>query len=89
MDKNCFLPMKPYFLFSGTSNPDLSSAIADRLNHPLDKIEITRFIDNECRVRVNEEVDGHPIFVIQSLSQIADQHLVETLYPAYYTVDWV
>jgi len=69
--------MKPYFLFSGTSNPDLSSAIADRLNHPLDKIEITRFIDNECRVRVNEEVDGHPIFVIQSLSQIADQHLVE------------
>lgn len=69
--------MKPFFLFSGSSNPDLSAAVADRLGHPLDNVEITRFIDNECRVRINEEVDGHPIFVIQSLSQIADQHLVE------------
>lgn len=71
------MSMKPFFLFSGTSNPDLSSAIADRLNTALGNIEITRFLDNECRVRVGEEVDGHPIFVIQSLSQIADQNLVE------------
>lgn len=70
--------MKDFFLFSGSSNPHLASAIAGEVGVTLGNIEITRFIDNECRVRVVEDVAGKTAYVIQSLSAVADQHLVET-----------
>ena len=68
--------MKP-IIFSGTSNTPLALAIAKDFALPLGDIEITRFIDNECRVYVKEKVENTHVFVIQSLSQVADQHLVE------------
>lgn len=40
-------------------------------------VEITRFIDNECRVRIISESHKKHVFILQSLSQIADQHLLE------------
>lgn len=64
-------------LVSGTSNPDLAASVATHLGLPLGDVEITRFIDNECRVYVKEDVADKNVFVIQSLSTIADQHLVE------------
>ena len=64
-------------LFSGTSNKLLASRIAKDLRVSLGNVEITRFIDNECRVYVKEAVSDKAVFVVQSLSQIADQHLVE------------
>lgn len=64
-------------LFSGTSNPLLAKKIASIFNIPLGNVEITRFIDNECRVYVNDDVAGKRVFVVESLSEIADQHLVE------------
>lgn len=66
-----------FILFSGTSNPPLATAVSSIRNIPLGSIEITRFIDNECRVHILEDVKGKHIFVIQSLSAVADQHLVE------------
>lgn len=67
----------PIILFSGTSNPTLASAIASIRKIPLGSTEITRFIDNECRVYMTEDVKGKNVFVLQSLSAVADQHLVE------------
>lgn len=64
-------------LFSGTSNRPLAEAVAAALGTDLGEAEITRFLDNENRVYIKEEVEGHDVFVVQSLSQIADQHLVE------------
>ncbi len=64
-------------LFSGTSNPLLSKEVADALGISLGNVEVTRFIDSECRVRILDDVKDQDVFVIQSLSQIADQHLVE------------
>lgn len=66
-----------FILFSGTSNPALASSVSSILKIPLGSIEITRFIDNECRVHVLEDVKGEEVFVLQSLSAVADQHLVE------------
>lgn len=60
-------------LFSGTSNRPL----AEKLGFPLGNVEITRFIDNECRVFVKEDVAGEEVYVLQSLSVVADQNLVE------------
>lgn len=64
-------------IFSGTSNPMLAESIAKILKKELGNVEITRFIDNECRVFIDENVQGEDVIIIQSLSMIADQHLVE------------
>ncbi len=63
--------------FSGTSNPRLAQDVGRALKIPLGAVEITRFIDNECRVFVKEPVEGAEVFVLQSLSEVADQNLVE------------
>jgi len=64
-------------LFSGTSHPLLAKEVASIFGISLGNVEVTRFIDSECRVRILDDVKDQNVFVIQSLSQIADQHLVE------------
>jgi len=64
-------------LFSGTSNLPLAKSVASLLHMKLGDAEITRFIDNECRVYIRENVEGQDVYVLQSLSEVADQHLVE------------
>lgn len=64
-------------LFSGTSNQPLAQAISKYLQTPLGVVEATRFIDNECRVYIQEDVANEDVFVVQSLSEVADQNLVE------------
>ena len=66
-------------IFAGNSNPDLASKIASNLNLPLGKAEIIRFADSECRVRIEEDVEGKTVFIIQSLSNPVDEHLMEFL----------
>lgn len=70
--------MNKFCLFSGTSNLALAKKIATKLQIKLGDMEINRFMDNECRIWVKENIEKYDrIFVLQSLSQIADQHLVE------------
>lgn len=64
-------------IFSGTSNHPLAQSIAEWLHTSLGNVEITRFIDNECRVYVKDDVKGSQVYVVQSLSEVADQRLVE------------
>jgi len=55
----------------------LAQKIAQNLGVSLANVEITRFSDGECRVWVKEDVRGLNTFVIQSLSKVADENLVE------------
>lgn len=64
-------------LFSGTSNLPLANKIAKKLGIKLGEVEIKRFPDGECRVWVREQVKDKEIFVLQSLSTVADQNLME------------
>ena len=57
----------------------LSRQIASELGVSLGKTEIIRFADSECRVRIEEEVEGKDVFVIQSLSYPVDENLMELL----------
>jgi ribose-phosphate pyrophosphokinase len=66
-------------LLSGTANQTLSAAIADYLDAPLTAAEIKRFADNEVFVRIDENVRGEDMFVIQSTSYPANDHLMELL----------
>lgn len=69
--------MRDFLLFSGSSNQPLAREVAKLLNISLGKVELTRFIDSECRVYIKEVVEAKKVFVLQSLSEVADQHLVE------------
>jgi ribose-phosphate pyrophosphokinase len=66
-------------LMSGTANPDLSRSIADYLDAPLTASHIERFADGEIFVRIDENVRGEDVFVLQSTSRPANDHLMELL----------
>jgi ribose-phosphate pyrophosphokinase len=66
-------------LISGTSNPDLAEAISAALKLPLTRADIRRFADHEVFVEVAENVRGEDVFVIESTSRPANDHLMELL----------
>jgi ribose-phosphate pyrophosphokinase len=66
-------------LLAGNSNRALAEAIADHLDLPLCKAQVKRFADNEIFVVIEENVRGEDVFVIQSTSYPANDHLMELL----------
>jgi len=57
----------------------LAKDIADVLDIPLTSVDIERFRDQEIFVRINENVRGEDIFLIQPTSAPANDHLMELL----------
>jgi ribose-phosphate pyrophosphokinase len=66
-------------LISGTANEPLAAGIADVLDIPLTSVEIERFRDQEIFARINENVRGEDIFLVQPTSAPANDHLMELL----------
>ncbi len=66
-------------LFSGNSNVVLSQQIADYLETSLGKSVVKRFSDEEIFVELQENVRGEDIFILQSTSYPANDHLMELL----------
>jgi ribose-phosphate pyrophosphokinase len=61
------------------SNRPLAEAIADYLDLPLTKASVRRFPDMEVFVEILENVRGEDVFVVQSTSFPANDHLMELL----------
>ncbi len=61
------------------SNQPLAEAIATYLDLPLTKASVRRFSDMEVFVEILENVRGEDVFVIQSTSFPANDHLMELL----------
>src|SRR5262245_8963863 len=66
-------------LVAGNSNPRLAEAIAAYLKMPLAKAVVRRFADMEIFVEILENVRGADVFVIQSTSFPANDHMMELL----------
>jgi len=66
-------------LVAGNSNHLLAQAISDYLKTPLTKAVVRRFADMEIFVEIQENVRGADVFVIQSTSFPANDHLMELL----------
>jgi len=64
-------------IFCGNSNPALAQEICDYLNCPLGAADVVSFPDGESFVRINENIRGSDIFIIQSTSNPANQNLME------------
>src|SRR5687768_11788113 len=66
-------------LMSGNSNLPLVQAIARYLEIPVTEASVRRFADEEIFVEILENVRGEDVFVVQSTSYPANDHLMELL----------
>src|SRR5579863_7908630 len=66
-------------LVAGNSNPALAEGIGAYIGTPLTKAVVRRFADMEVFVEIQENVRGADLFVIQSTSFPANDHLMELL----------
>jgi ribose-phosphate pyrophosphokinase len=66
-------------LVAGNSNPELAGAISAYLTTPLAQAVVRRFADMEIFVEIQENVRGADVFIIQSTSYPANDHLMELL----------
>ncbi|MCB1200873.1 MAG: ribose-phosphate pyrophosphokinase [Leptospiraceae bacterium] len=66
-------------ILSGNSNKPLAEAIAKAAGTELSPVDIRRFSDGEISVKILDNVRGSDVFLIQSTSNPANDHLVELL----------
>jgi ribose-phosphate pyrophosphokinase len=66
-------------LFSGNANRPLAEEIAQYLHLPVSDADVSRFSDGEIFVRVNENVRGTDVFVIQPTCPPVNDTLMELL----------
>jgi ribose-phosphate pyrophosphokinase len=66
-------------ILAANSNLPLARAIAAYLETPLTDVSVRRFADEEIFVEVHENVRGEDVFVVQSTSFPANDHLMELL----------
>ncbi|HEY4000550.1 MAG TPA: ribose-phosphate pyrophosphokinase [Candidatus Xenobia bacterium] len=66
-------------LFSGNANPALAQQIAAYLDVPLSKALVSRFTNGEVQVRIEENVRGNDVFVIQPTCPPVNDNLMELL----------
>jgi ribose-phosphate pyrophosphokinase len=66
-------------LVAGNSNPKLAEAIGSYLKTSLAAAVVKRFADMEIFVEIQENVRGADVFVLQSTSYPANDHLMELL----------
>ncbi|MDD9797678.1 MAG: ribose-phosphate pyrophosphokinase [Alphaproteobacteria bacterium] len=66
-------------LIAGNSNHPLAENIAAYLQLPLTKCQVQRFADMEVFVEILENVRGEDVFIIQSTSYPANDHVMELL----------
>ncbi|HUO82172.1 MAG TPA: ribose-phosphate pyrophosphokinase [Gammaproteobacteria bacterium] len=66
-------------VFTGNANPQLAHAITRHLMLPLSKANVGRFSDGEVTVEILENIRGRDVFLVQSTSPPANDHLMELL----------
>jgi ribose-phosphate pyrophosphokinase len=66
-------------VFTGTSHPELAANIMRELEAPLGRAVVGLWRNGETRVKLEENVRGSDVFVIQSMSDPVDHHLMELL----------
>jgi len=66
-------------VFTGNGNPALAKAIMRFLGAPLGRATVGRFKNGETRVKLDENVRGSDVFIIQSMQAPVNEHLMEML----------
>jgi ribose-phosphate pyrophosphokinase len=71
--------MRDFKIVTGTANVDLAKLIADYNKVPLVRALVDHFPDGETQVRIDENVRGSDLFIIQPTCPPANDNLMELL----------
>ncbi len=71
--------MEKTTVFTGSANPELAVGICNSLGVSLGEMKVSRFRDEETRIKINQNVRGKDIFVVQSTCSPANENLMELL----------
>jgi len=66
-------------IFTGSANPELAQKIADYLGVPLGQATVTSFPDGETFVKINENIRGRDVYIVQPTCPPTNQHIMELL----------
>ena len=66
-------------IFSGSANRELAQRICDFLGVPLGQATISSFPDGETYVKIDENIRGRDVFMIQPTCPPTNEHLMELL----------
>jgi ribose-phosphate pyrophosphokinase len=66
-------------IFSGSANVDLAQKIADYMKVPLGKATVTSFPDGETFVKINENIRGRDVYIVQPTCPPTNHHIMELL----------
>jgi len=66
-------------ILSGNANRPLAQRIAEYIGVPLGDATVTSFPDQETFVKINENIRGRDVFIVQPSTPPANQHLMELL----------
>ena len=66
-------------IFSGSAHRDLSQSIARSIGIPLGDASVKAFPDGETSVRINENIRGRDVFIIQPTCPPVNHNLMELL----------
>lgn len=69
----------PFVLISGTSHPGFAKNVAVQLSTSLGSVQIEEFPDGEIGVKIQENVRGREVFVIQTGARRPNDFLMELL----------
>jgi len=66
-------------VFSGSANRELAQRICDYIGAPLGQATISSFPDGETYVKIEENIRGRDVFIIQPTCPPTNEHLMELL----------
>ena len=66
-------------LFSGNAHPAFAASVAKKLGVALGDALVGRFSEGEIRVKINQNVRGRDVFILQPTSPPVNDHLMELL----------
>jgi len=66
-------------IFAGPANQPLAQDICRYLNLPMGKLSLGRFPDGEISCKIDEDVRGRDVFIVQPTSPPVNEHLMELL----------
>ena len=66
-------------IFTGNANPKLAKEICKYLKRPLGDALVTTFSEGEIRVKINENVRGKDVFIVQPTCAPVNNNLMELL----------
>src|SRR5574340_167545 len=66
-------------VFSGRGNPELAGRVCDYLEIPLGRVSMGNFADGEISCKIEEDVRGRDVFIVQSTCPPVNDNLMELL----------